>query len=813
MLRDLTFAARLLVKSPGFSIVTILSLALGIGANAAIFSLVDAILLRPLPVEEPTRLMSVFTTDTRNAGNLPLSHLNYKDLRDQNTVFEAMSAFTFAQVNWSNGSDAQQAPAQVVDGQYFSLLGVRPALGRGIAPVDDETPTPVAVLSHGFWQAALGGDKGIVGRTITVNRVPFTVIGVAPAGFTGTLLGGGPSMWVPMSMHDVVQPNFDWYETRRGLFLFAFGRLRDGVTMEQAGANLSTIFAQLEQAFPDDNRGRNAGVVPLLDARLNPNGQGGAPVVRISILLMAVVGIVLLIACANIANLLLARATKRRREIAVRLALGAQRRRLLRQLLTESVLLSVVGAAAGVLLAYWLLDILRATALPLPVPVDDNSVINARVLLFTGGLAIVTGLLFGIAPALQASGADVLSTLKNELVPAGGGRRGGPRLRQLLVIAQVAASLIALVAAAMFLRGLREAQSIDPGFETEGVLIANVNLGREGYTPERGQIYYQQVAERLRGVPGVQHAAVAQNAPFAGGFLRSIFLEGADTTTRDRVLVQINSVSPGYLETIGVPLVAGRDFTSADTESSMGVVIVNEQMAQQFWPGEDALGKRFRFFGDEALTTVVGIAKTVKYNGVIEDPIPFIYQPWLQNYTPAATVHVRTAGSAAPLAPSVRAALREVDPTLALFNIQTLEDQVADALAPLRTNVILLTAFGALALLLAAIGLYGVTSYTVTHRTREIGVRMALGARPGAVLGLVLTQGLTLVGIGLAIGLVAAFGLSTLVPPDFIANTSPRDPVTFAATAAVLAVIAVVATYVPAKRATRIDPLIALRTE
>jgi macrolide transport system ATP-binding/permease protein len=670
------------------------------------------------------------------------------------------------------------------------------------------------VLGHAFWEAALGGDEGIVGRTLSINRVPFTVIGVAPAGFTGTLLGGGPSVWVPMSMHDVVQPNFDWYDTRRGLFLFAFGRLRDGVTLEQAGANLSTIFSQLEQAFPDDNRGRSAGAVPLLDARLNPNGQAGAPVVRISILLMTVVGIVLLIACANIANLLLARATKRRREIAVRLALGAQRRRLLRQLLTESVLLSTLGAAAGVLLAYWLLDILRATALPLPVPVDDNSVINARVLLFTGGLAIVTGLLFGIAPALQASGADVLATLKNELVPAGGGRRGGgPRLRQLLVVAQVAASLVALVAAAMFLRGLREAQAIDPGFETEGVLIANVNLGREGYTPERGQIYYQQAVERLRGLPGVQHAAVAQNAPFAGGFLRSIFLEGADTTSRDRVLVQVNSVSPGYLETIGVPLVGGRDFTSADAEGSMPVVIVNEQMAQQFWPGEDALGKRFRFFGDEDFTTVVGVAKTAKYNGVAEEPIPFIYQPLMQNYTPAGTVHVRTAGPAAPLAPSVRAALREVDPTLALFNIQTLEDQVADALAPLRTNVILLTAFGGLALLLAAIGLYGVTSYTVTHRTREIGVRMALGARPGAVLGLVLTQGLALVGIGLAIGLVAALGLSALVPPDLVANTSPRDPVTLAMTAALLAFIAAVATYLPARRATRIDPLIALRTE
>jgi macrolide transport system ATP-binding/permease protein len=815
MLQDLQFALRLLVKSPAFSAVAILSLALGVGANTAIFSLVNALLLRPIPVDDPSRLAAVFTTDVRNPGNLPLSHLNYKDLRDRNEAFSGLAAFTFAQMNWNAGNESEPIPAQVVAGNYFSLLGAEPAIGRGFLPEEDAKPTPVAVLSHGFWERSLGRDPNIVGKTLMLNRTAFTVIGVAPKGFTGTTLGGGPSVWVPMSMHDVAQPNFDWYEQRRGLFLFAIGRLKEGVTLEQAEANIKTLFAQLERTFPNDNKGRSAGARPLLDFRLNPAGQGGAQVVQISVILMIVVGIVLLIACANIANLLLARANRRRREVAVRLALGAARVRLVRQLLTESVVLSTIGAGLGLLLAYWLLDALRAADLPLPVPVDDNLSIDARVLGFTALLGIATGLFFGLAPALQASNADVVPVLKNELVPSGAGRRGGSRffsLRQVLVISQVAASVIALVAAGLFLRSLRDAQAIDTGFETTGVLVMNVNLGREGYTPERGQIFYQQVAERVAGLPGVRHASVGQSAPLGGGLLRSVFPEGVDTTTRDRILVRVNAVSPGYLDTIGVPLLHGRDFTSADGPETPRVVIINERMAQQFWPGESAIGKRFKFPGED-FTTVIGIARNSKYGGVAEEPIPFIYEALRQRYTPAATLHVRAAGDAASLAGAVRREVQAVDPTLSVFNIRTLEEQVSDSLQPLRINVILLTSFGMLALALAAIGLYGVASYSVTQRTREIGVRMALGAQPSAVLRLVLGHGLALVGLGLAIGLVVAYIGSAVIPPDLLPNVSARDPWTFGGTAALLAVVAFVASYLPARRATRIDPLIALRTE
>jgi predicted permease len=816
MTHDLRYAFRLLVKSPAFTAVAVLSLALGIGANTAIFSLINAVLLRPIPVQDANRLASVFMTDSRNPGNLPLSHLNYKDLRDQNQVFTGMAAFTFAQVNWANGNASEQVLMQVVSGNYFSVLGTQPSPGRAFLAEEDVKPTPVVVLSHGFWERNFSQDASIVGRTITLNRTPFTVVGIAPKGFSGTFLGANPAGWVPMSMHDVVQPNFDWYEQRRGLFLFAIGRLKPAVSLDQANANLKGIFAQLEQAYPVDNKGRSAGSVSLLDARLNPNGQGGGQVVQLSVILMIVVGIVLLIACANIANLLLARATRRRKEIAVRLALGAERLRLVRQLLTESLLLALVGSALGVALAYWLLDALVAADLNLPLPVDQGLSIDGRVLAYTALLTVVTGMLFGLAPALQASRPDVVPVLKNETVPAAAGHRGVRglfSLRQVLVVSQVALSLISLLAAGLFLRSLRDAQRIDTGFETTGVLVMNVNLGREGYTPERGQLFYQQVVERLSGVPGVRHAAVAQNPPLGGGFLRSVFPEGADTTTRDRILVQVNSVSPGYLETLGIPLLRGRDFTTSDATGAPLVVIVNETMAQRFWPGEEAIGKRFKFFGDEQFTTVIGIARNSKYNGVAEDPIPFIYQPVRQNYTPNATLHVRADGNAGALGGVVRAAVLEIDPTLSVFDARTLEEQVSNSLAGLRTNVMMLTTFGLLALLLASIGLYGVASYAVTQRTREIGVRMALGARPSSVLRLVLGRGLVLVGLGVALGLAAAFIGGRFISPDLLPNVSVRDPLTFAATAALLIAVALFANYLPARRATRIDPLIALRSE
>jgi macrolide transport system ATP-binding/permease protein len=813
-MHDLKYAFRMLVKSPGFSLVAILSLALGIGANTAIFSLINAVLLRPLPVADASSLMLVSTTDQRNPGNLPLSHLNFKDLRAQNSVFTDMASLTFNQMNYSHAEGSEQIPVQVVSSNFFSLLGAEPAMGRGFRTEEEAQATPVVVLSHGFWQRTLGSDPSLVGRTITLNRTPYTVVGIAPQNFTGVLLGGGPSAWIPMSRNVVVQPT--WYETRRGLFLFSVARLKPGVTVEQARGNLRTVFANLEQAFPVDNKGRSANAVPLLEARLNPNGQGGNVLVQQSTVLMIVVGIVLLIACANIANLLLSRASKRRREVAIRLALGAKRSRLVRQLMVESMVLAVLGGVAGMAVASWTLSAIIVAELPLPFPVDPNALsLDPTVLGFTAGLALLTGLLFGLAPALQASKPDVVPVLKNELVPSAAGHRGIRgllSLRQVLVVVQVALSLIALIAAGLFLRELRNAQRIDTGFETRGVLVTNFNLLREGYMPERGMTFYDQIVERAAALPGVQGAAIAQSPPLAGGFSRSVFPEGADTTTTGRILVQVNTVSTGYFQTIGIPLVRGRDFARSDTAQAPKVVIVNQTMATQFWKGQDPLGKRFKFFGDEDFTTVIGVARDSKYNGVAEDPQNFIYQPMSQNYTPQATLHVRTAGDAASLAKAVRGAVRELDPSLSVFNVRTLAEQVSNSLQPLTMNVLMLGVFGALALLLASIGLYGVASYSVAQRTREIGVRMALGAQPSSVVGLVLGQGMALVGIGLAVGLVVAYSAAGLMS-TLVQAVNPHDPLTFAATAAGLGAVALLASYIPARRATRIDPLIALRTD
>jgi predicted permease len=431
-------------------------------------------------------------------------------------------------------------------------------------------------------------------------------------------------------------------------------------------------------------------------------------------------------------------------------------------------------------------------------------------------LAVATGVLFGLVPALQASKPDVVPVLKNEMVPSGGRRRGLVglfTLRQGLVIGQIALSLVSLVAAGVFLRSLSHAQNIETGFETDSVLVMTVNLGREGYTPERGQLFYEQAPQRVAALPGVRHAAIAQNPPLAGGFLRSVFPEGQDTATRDRILVRVNSIGPGYFETLGIPLLRGRDFARTDVTGAQRVVIINETMAQRFWPGNDAIGKRFKFFGDQEFTSIIGIARDSKYGGVAEDPIPFIYQPVTQNYAPAATLHVRAAGDAGALASAVRTEIQQIDSTLSVFNIRTLRDQVSESLAPLRSNVIIMATFGSLALILASVGLYGVANYSVGQRTREIGVRMALGAGRATVLRLVLGQGLLLVVIGLGIGLVAAFGLTSLIPEGLLPRTNPRDPLTFAATAALLSLVALVASGIPAYRATRIDPLRALRTE
>jgi predicted permease len=815
LLKDIRYGVRMLLKNPGFTAVAVVSLALGIGANTAIFSIINSFLLAPLPVAEPSRLVSVFTTDQKNPGPLPVSHYNFLDYRDKTDVWDGVMAYNFAAVNLNRGSgESKQLIAEVVTGNYFDVLGVKPMRGRAFLPDEDRTlgTHPVAVLSYACWQRDFGGDPAIVNTTISLNRRDFTVVGVAPKDFTGTDLGGAPDLFIPMSMHRELQPELAmFYDARRGLAFAVIGRLKPGVSLEQAQGAMSALASELERQYPQDNEGRNVRLVPLLKARLDPQGDGQT--VETSAILMSIVGIVLLIACANVANLLLARATRRRREIAIRVAIGATRARLIRQLLTESVVLSLVGGAVGLLAAYWTKDIVSSLV---PFGGGPNAAqiqLDGRVILFTLVLTLASGLIFGLAPALQASRADLVPTLKGDITVPVGQRGFRFNLRKALVVLQVALSLFALITAGLFVRSLQKARAVSPGFITENVVLMGLNFGREGYTQEQALQFQRQLLERVGGLPGVQAATIARDRPVSFGLLRSVFLEGQEPAPGGRgVLVQTNDIGARYFETLGIPLVRGRDFAETDGEKGPLVVIINEVMAKRFWPEQDAVGKRFKFFGDPDYRQVVGIARDVKVTSLTERPRPLVYLPMRQDYASQVTLHVRSGGDVTQLVAALRGEIQGLDPNLSILNVQTMTNRVDQSLQGERTQATLLGSAGVMALLLASIGLYGVMSYMVAQRTREIGIRMALGATRGNVMGLVLKQGAGLVGAGIVIGLGAAFGLTRLVASSLFGVTA-IDPLTFIGTSLLLALVSLAASYLPARRAMKVDPIIALRYE
>jgi macrolide transport system ATP-binding/permease protein len=815
LINDIRYGFRMMIKSPGFTAVAVISLALGIGANTAIFSVINSLLLAPLPVEEPTRLVSIFTTDVKNPGNLPVSHYNFLDYRDKNDVFTGVLSYNFAAVNLNKGAgEARQLFAEVVSGNYFDVLGVKPAYGRAFLPDEDRTPGthPVVVLSHACWQRDFGGDPSIINRTISLNRRDFTVVGIAPKDFTGTDVGGSPDLWVPMMMHNELQADIaTFYDGRRGLAFNLIGRLKPGVTLAQAQESLGRLASQLEQEYRADNEGRNVRLIPLLQARMNPDGEG--QLMTSSMILMGTVGLVLLIACANVTNLLLARATKRRREIAIRLAIGASRARLVRQLMTESLFLSLVGGAVGFLIAFWTKDLITALV-PFGGGADGPGAgIDARVLAFTFAISVVSGALFGLVPALQASRPDLVPTLKGEVTLPAGQRRFRINLRKVLVVLQVALSLFALITAGLFVRSLQKAKQVNPGFVSDNVLLMGFNMGREGYTEAQARQFHRQLLERLRTVPGIQSATLARNRPFGGGTGRSVFIEGQEAPPGGRgVIVQTNVVGPRFFETLGVPLLKGRDFTDADTDNAPLVVIINETMANRFWPNQDAVGQRFKFFGDKTYREVAGVASDSKVNSLTEQRRPYVYIPLLQEYSPQVNLEVRTAGDPKSMVTALRGEAQAIDPNISVLNVETLNDRVDGSLRGERSQASLLGIAGLLALLLASVGLYGVMAYTVAQRTREIGIRMALGASRGDVFALVLKQGASLVSAGVVIGLVGAFAATRMLASSLFGVTA-ADPVTFAATSALLVAVALLATFFPARRATKVDPMVALRYE
>jgi predicted permease len=811
---DLRFGLRRMAKSPAFTTVAILSLALGIGANTAIFSLVNTILLRPLPVAHPEQLVSVFPV-SKDATVQAFSYPDYKDFRDRNEVLSGLYVTRFAPMSLSHDGNNERIWGYLVSGNYFDVLGIEAAKGRTFLPEEDQTPLshPVAVISHGCWQRRFGADPSVIGKDIILNGHTFNVVGITPEAFNGTEIAYTPEIWVPMMMQEWIEPGYvKWLDRRDIQNIFATGRLKPGVSMTQAESSLNLLAEQIGKEFPETNEGQTVTLTP--PGLIHPILRG--PVIGFTWILMALVGLVLLIACTNLANLLLARATERRREIAVRLALGASRLRLLRQLLTENVLLSVIGGALGFLLAVWISSLIKAFRPPIDFPLSINLEIDARVFSFTLLASLLTGLFFGLMPALQATKPDLIPALKDS-TSAGAFRRS--RLRNAMVIAQIALSLVILIAAGLVVRTLQYLQTMSPGFNPENAITMSVDLGLQGYDKPRGQQFYRQLFERVQSLPGVKSMSMADFIPLSLNYNSyNIYVEGEAPVRGANVPTSMDAfVWLNYFSTMNIPLVAGRDFSESDTEESPKVVIVNETFARRFFPGpnpvESAIGKRVSTKGPEGpFVQIVGVAKDGKYFSIGETPRPFIYFSMLQSYSPSAILLVRTSSDPKAMIPSIRNEVQKLDRALPIYDVKTMAEHMGISLFPARVAATLLGGFGLLALILAAIGVYGVMSYTVAQRTREIGIRIALGARPPDVLRLVVQQGMILAGAGILIGLGVSLGLTRLLS-SLLYGVSSTDAITYLGISSLLTVVVLLACYLPARRATKVDPMVALRYE
>jgi macrolide transport system ATP-binding/permease protein len=805
--QDARFGIRMLRRTPGFSLIAILCLALGIGANAALYGWMEGILLRPYPgVANQDRLVAVAGTEKGSTQPAELSWLDFVDLERGSTLFDSFIVSKIVSTTLTSGDRAERAIGLMVSPNYFDALGVRPVLGRGFTP-DEATGMnghPVTVISYKEWKERFRGDRAIIGRTQTYNNVPHVIVGVAPEGFLGTFVGYAMQFWVPTSMQAAFNPDGYKLDDRGARWIEGFARLKPGVTIERAQAEVSAAAKRLETDHPDVDRGRGVVLFPLWKAPFD-NAKNLLPTLRVG---FGVVLFVLFIACANVANLLLVRSFARRHEMTVRLSLGAARSRLVRQLMTEAVILALGATAGGLLVAYWCRD---ALVLLFPSQGGINYSINGafdwRVVALSAAVGLGSTLLFAVVPAFQASNIDLAGALKSNSRSATGNRS---RVRSLLVLVQVALSFVLLVGATLVLRSLERMRDADPGFSADSVVTTAVGLFAAGYDTSRAKPFDGQFLQRVRSIAGVEGAALARSTPFSTRPYDEgpIAVDGFDVGTDERPTASYNEVTPGYFATMGIRLLDGRDFAVSDDETSQPVAIVGEAMVATYWRGANPIGKRIQVNG--RWRQIVGVAKDIKFGSLLETTRPLFYVPLRQKFSTQVALFVRTPHGPSALTPALVREIHALDPNLAPYEVISLREQLDRSTAAQRVAVTLLTVFGALAVLLAAIGLYGVMAYAVSQSRREIGLRMALGAAPMHVLRLILASGLSLTMIGIGLGAAAALG-STRLLGYMLYRVSPLDPVAFGAALVIMLIAAVAACVSPAWRAARTDPVGALR--
>jgi len=813
---DVRYALRAFRRSPGFAAFVILTLALGIGANTAVFTIVNTLLLNPLPVREPSRLVAIETTGTIGRSGRPVQVIPYSNLQDiagRNQVFDGMAGYSNVNaVRIAREGGTERVFAECVTSQFFEVLGLRPWRGRFFQPEEDRPGSrPAIVLSYKAWQQRFGGDPDIIGRTLRLNGTEeATVVGVAPEGFRGITVVFGPDMWMPASSLERLAPQQRGVLSDRTQSMFRVAaRLKTGITMQQAEANVRVIDSALRRQYRELTQNARVSLLPITIAA---QGDFAQPLVQGSLLLLIVVGLVLLICCSNAASLFLARASGRRQEIAVRLALGATRWRLIRQLLTECTLLALAAGALGLSIAWQGCNLLWSLRPPEVALNFVDPKLDGLVVLFALGASLVTAVVFGLAPALQASQPQVIDAIKEEARSAGR-TRSRVAFRNLLLVGQVAFSLVALITAALFLRGVGRAYGIDPGYQTAHLGIVMANQGQAGYDAIRADTFYKDVKRRLAAVPGVTVVTWASIMPLWNNPSRPIVIAGDEERRRqDTAPMVAATIDTGYFATTGIPLTAGRDFTDFDTSTSPAVAIVNQAMADRMWPGQNPIGRRFHFYGEPQLREIVGVARTANYSRLGEAPQPCVYVPLAQNFSTGMLLYVRTQRDAASVMAEVQRTLLNIDPKLDVSDARTGSKVLDQALFAPRIIVGLLGVFGLLGLALASIGLYGIVAYSMGQRRREIGVRVALGASESAVRRLVVGQGMRLVGLGLGLGCGIAFLIGRGIS-GMLYGVNAADPVSYLAALAVLAGVAFVACYLPARRASRTDPIAALRDE